>query len=440
MRTKNIFRHTSILLIFLLSLSLILTGFTTSETQTPTPKNLEVYYIDVGQGDSIFIISPTGKTILIDGGEKDSGVTDFLESKKIKTIDVVIATHPHSDHIGGLVDVIKNYDVKSVYMPKATHTTTIFENLILAIKEKGLKINPVYEGVTLPFEDINAVFVAPEKDIKNDNLNEYSAVLKLTYKDTSFLFTGDAESGSEQRMLFSKQDIKDDVLKAGRHGSKYSTSTTFLDEVNPKYVIISCGAGNKYGYPHDETIKKLTDRKIKTYRTDKDGTIHAISDGKTIKFETIKSDKKTDATVNSAETTTTLGNNTKSEDKKEEVVYITKSGKKYHRAGCRYLKSSQIKISKEEAIKKGYTPCSVCNPSKSEVTILKLIVDRFEGNYAVCEKEDGTITNLGKDRLPKGVKEGDVLILEGESIVIDNNATLERKKYIEELMEDMWDK
>lgn len=362
MKAKNTYKYTSLLLIFILSLSLILTGFTPDKAQTPKPKNLEVYYIDVGQGDSIFIISPEGKTILIDGGEKDSGTTDFLKSKKIKTIDVLIATHPHSDHIGGLVDIIKNYNVKSVYMPKATHTTKAFENLILAIKEKNLKIKPVYEGVTLPFEDINAVFVGPKKDIKNDNLNEYSAVLKLTYKDTSFLFTGDAENGSEQRMLTSKQNIKADVLKVGHHGSKSSTSTTFLNKVNPKYAIISCGANNKYGHPHDVTIKKLTDKKIKAHRTDKDGTIHAISDGKTIKFETIKSDKKTNATANSAKKTTAISSNTKSEDKKEEVVYITKSGKKYHKAGCKYLKSSQIKISKKEAIKKGYTPCSVCNP------------------------------------------------------------------------------
>lgn len=362
MKAKNIFKHTSTLVIFILSLSLILTGFTLDKAQTPKPKNLEVYYIDVGQGDSIFIISPEGKTILIDGGEKDSDVTDFLKSRKIKTIDVLIATHPHLDHIGGLVNVIKNYDVKSVYMPKATHTTKTFENLILAIKGKGLKIKPVYEGVTLPFEDINAVFVAPQKDIKNDNLNEYSAVLKLTYKNTSFLFTGDAENGSEQRMLSSKQNIKADVLKIGHHGSKSSTSTTFLNKVNPKYAVISCGANNKYGHPHDITIKKLNNNKIKTYRTDKDGTIHAISDGKNIKFETIKSDKKTHTTANSTKKPTTAVNNIKSEDKKEEVVYITKSGKKYHRAGCKYLKSSQIKISKKEAIKKGYTPCSVCNP------------------------------------------------------------------------------
>lgn len=362
MKAKNLLKHTSLLLIFILSISLILTGFTSDKAQVPKPKNLEVYYIDVGQGDSIFIISPEGKTILIDGGEKDSNVTDFLKSRKIKTIDVLIATHPHSDHIGGLVDVVKNYNVKSVYMPNITHTTKAFENLLLAIKEKNLKIKLAYEGVTLPIEGIDAVFVSPQKDIKNDNLNEYSAVLKLTYKDTSFLFTGDAENGSEQRMLSSEQNIKVDVLKVGHHGSKSSTSTTFLNKVNPKYAIISCGAGNKYGHPHDVTIKKLNDKKIKTYRTDKDGTVHAISDGKNIKFETIKSNKKNNATANTAKKINAVSSNAKSEDKKEEVVYITKSGKKYHRAGCKYLKSSQIKINKKEAIKKGYTPCSICNP------------------------------------------------------------------------------
>jgi len=255
-------------------------------TNNLASNKLTVNYIDVGQGDSIFIQTPSGKTMLIDAGVPEMGnkVVNYIKSQGINKIDIIIATHPHSDHIGGIPAVIKNFEIGKVYAPKVTHTTKTYENFLNAVKDKGLKITSAKAGMDLDLgEGVTAKVLAPNKD-KYDNLNNYSVVVKITYKDTSFLFTGDAEKESEQEMLNKGYDLKADVLKIGHHGSSSSTTSAFLQAVSPKYAVISCGQGNSYGHPHKEIIEKLKSLNITVYRTDQQGTIIAVSDGKTILF------------------------------------------------------------------------------------------------------------------------------------------------------------
>ena len=181
--------------------------------------------------------------------------------------------------------VIKDFNIGEVYLPKASHTSKSFEDLLIAIKDKGLKIREAKEGVSLELaKEVNAVFVAPNSS-NYENLNDYSAVLKITYGETAFIFTGDAELKSEEEMLLkSRTPLTADVLKVGHHGSITSTGQPFLDGVSPKFAVISVGKDNDYGHPHREIIERLENNNIKIFRTDLEGTIIAISNGKEISF------------------------------------------------------------------------------------------------------------------------------------------------------------
>lgn len=324
---------------------------------------LKVHYIDVGQGDSIFIELPNKENLLIDGASKSNGdvVLSYLKEHKVSKIDYLIATHPHEDHIGGLIEVVNNYPIGEIYMPDVTHTTNTFEDLLIAIKNKGYKINKAIAGrMILDAEDLKLKIVAPEENYSNNNLNNYSVAVKLNYKNNSFLFTGDAEKESESIMVDMNYDLKADVLKAGHHGSNTSTTDDFLSKVNPKYVIISCGLNNKYGHPDSDIISKLEARKIQIFRTDLDGTIVAGSDGNNITFTKKGTTIKENNSVGHKESQSTAELESPATDNLEEV-YITKTGTKYHRSNCSSLRSSKIPISLEEA-KKSYEACNACNP------------------------------------------------------------------------------
>ncbi|MEG6566986.1 ComEC/Rec2 family competence protein [Thermoanaerobacterium saccharolyticum] len=260
------------------------------EVQNTTAKSedglLKVHFIDVEQGDSIFIESPDGKTMLIDAGVPEMGkkVVEYIKSLGVTKIDILVGTHPHEDHIGGMDRVIESFEIGRFYMPRVTANTKTFEYVLNTAKNKGLKIDVAKAGVTLDLgPSVSAKMIAPNSS-KYDDLNEYSAVIKLAYKSTSFLFTGDAGAESEKEMIERGYDLKSDVLKVGHHGSSTSTTASFLDDVSPKYAVISCGKGNDYGHPHSSTLKKLRNRNIPVYRTDECGTIIASSDGQNISF------------------------------------------------------------------------------------------------------------------------------------------------------------
>lgn len=326
--------------------------------------NLKVHFIDVGQGDCILIEDGTS-AMLIDAGnpENGPGIVSYIKNLGTQKLNFVLATHPHADHIGGMADVINAFDVEKIIMPKATHTTRTFENLLLTIQNKGLKITAPVPGTEYKLGDASFTILAPNSSSYKD-LNDYSVVIKLKYGSTSFLFTGDAEAVSENEILARGYDVKANVLKVGHHGSTSSTTERFLDAVSPRYAVICVGANNQYGHPAPETLSKLAERGIKIYRTDEAGTIVATSDGKSISFNKQPSSvnisstasEKTDKADNTA---VSSGNSTASNDM---IVYITKTGSKYHRENCSSLRSSRIPISLSEAKQRGYEPCKICKP------------------------------------------------------------------------------
>ena len=242
---------------------------------------LNVHFLDVGQGDSIFIELPDEKTMLIDTGENyhGEGIKNYIGDCGYSKIDYLVATHPHADHIGSMAYIVRNMDIGSVYMPKAAANTKTYENLLESISDKGLKITSAKAGLTIAKDSDYTINVVAPVTIDEDNLNNSSAVIKLTYKDNTFLFTGDAEKKELETI---NSDISADVLKVGHHGSTTSTTEEFLDEVKPSYAVISAGEDNSYGHPHRETLDLLEEFNCKIYRTYIDKTVVFSTDGKTI--------------------------------------------------------------------------------------------------------------------------------------------------------------
>ena len=246
--------------------------------------NLIVDFIDVGQGDSI-LIRQGDHAMLIDGGTSEckDDLLNFLKSENIQKFDYIVGTHPHEDHIGSLDDVINAYDFDTILFPKVTTTTKTFENLVNAVKNKNKKFTTPVSGNEYTLGDAKCKILAPSSD-SYQSLNNYSIVIKLTYGENTFMFTGDAETLSETEMLNSFDDLTADVLKIGHHGSTTSTSKKFLNAVNPKYAVISVGKDNTYNHPTKTTMNKLEELKIPVYRTDEKGTIECVSNGKDITF------------------------------------------------------------------------------------------------------------------------------------------------------------
>ena len=332
---------------------------------------LRVSFIDVGQGDSEFIELPNGETLLIDAGTNETGadVVNYIESLGYSSIDYVVGTHPHEDHIGGLDDVIRTFDVESVYMPKVTADTKTFEDVLDAVDEKGLTINTAKAGVTLVDGDgLSVKMLAPVLD-EYDNTNDYSAVIRIVYDDTSFIFMGDAEQYAEDLIT---GDVDSDVLKVGHHGSSTSTGEAFLERVSPSYAVISCGLDNSYGHPHTETIEKLGG--IPVFRTDEMGTIVATSDGSEISFRTLgKSDTGNAAQPEATQETDTTafpgydeGSVSEGLDISDGYILNTNS-KKIHLPDCSAVdnmsdSNKAYTDDYDQAISEGYTPCKICNP------------------------------------------------------------------------------
>ena len=312
---------------------------------------MSLHFLDVGQGDSIFIILPDGETMLVDGGNVENGkmIENYIRANSSGSVDYLIATHPHSDHIGGLPFIVKEIGAKKYYMPYISQNTRIFQNLITEINNRNAGITTAKAGVTVTEnENFSVKFLAPKRD-DYKSINDFSAVIMITYGSRRFLLTGDAETVSEKEMINDRQlDIKADVLKVGHHGSTTSTSPAFLAKVNPSVSVISVGEKNAYNMPDNIILSRLKLYGSEIYRTDISGTITVFSDGESLDVET-EADNLADETDDITQTT---------------VVYVTKSGKKYHMKDCPAIKNSKnlSPLSLDEAAKK-YSPCGICRPA-----------------------------------------------------------------------------
>jgi competence protein ComEC len=338
------------------------------DTPKPDPQSpnfLRVHYIDVGQGDATFIELPNNQTMLIDAGEVGYGssVADYIRDNGYKFLDYVVATHPHSDHIGGMATVLDSIGVKNIYMPQAVTTTRVYENLLDNIADKGLKINTARAGVNVLSDDgLSVDILTPNAETYSD-LNNYSAVVIITYGDTKFLFMGDAEILSENEI---QGDIRADVVKVGHHGSNSSSGQDFVDRVKARYAVISVGKDNSYGHPSPVVIKRWGDSGAEVYRTDLNGTIIISSDETDImvSYTEAAGDRSSEPSPGSVPPAPEDPASTETAAK----WVLNTNTKKIHYPDCRSVpqisesnRSASVKTI-AELEEEGFSACGICKP------------------------------------------------------------------------------
>ncbi|MGI6094004.1 MAG: ComEC/Rec2 family competence protein [Lachnospiraceae bacterium] len=325
------------------------------ETDTAQVQNLddgselEVHYIDVGQGDASLILLD-GHAMLIDGGNNNKGelVRDYLISQGVEFLDYIVATHPDADHIGGLDVVMQHFDTGLFLYPDYEKDTMTYDEVIEEVKQQNLDWSHPVPGDSYALGDASFTILAPRDHYPDANNN--SIVLMLEYGENRFLFTADAEIDSMEDMLQAGEDLEANVYKMNHHGSAMAFTQEFLEAVDPQYAVISCGEGNSYGHPHWEVLSALDDDDVIIYRTDQQGTLVAVSDGSTIRWNTLGS----------------LGSET--EEAVSQTYIINRNTGKYHLPDCPSVSSikaenrEEVKATAEELKAKGYSPCGNCRP------------------------------------------------------------------------------
>ena len=337
-----------ILTLVIAACSYVVTEYLREEPSAVTGGGLTVRYIDVGQADCA-LLECDGEFLLIDGGNRDDSqlVVSFLEQQGVKELAAVVCSHAHEDHVGGLPAVLAVYPTKAVYAPTKTYSSSIFDKFVYYTDQQGLDITIPAPGDQFALGQAVVTVLGPVKSYADTN--DTSIVLRVTYGETSFLFTGDMETEAENDMLDyweGKADCKADVLKVGHHCSNTSTGYRFLNEVNPAYGVISVGKGNDYGHPHKEPMSRLRQAGVTILRTDELGTIQAVSDGKEVTFTW----QNQSAAPENAEAA-------------PQVFVGNKNSKVFHAPDCKNLPSEKNAVqfsSYQEAIDAGFTPCGSC--------------------------------------------------------------------------------
>ena len=345
---------------------------------TPENSTFEVHFIDVGQADCALVVCDE-KTMLIDGGNKgdSSKIYTYLKNQGITHLDYIVGTHAHEDHIGGLPGALNLVEsVGKVYCSVTDYDSNAFDDFKKYTEAKGKKLTvpTVGEEFSLGSAKVKILGCDPTADDPNNT----SIVLKITYKETSFLFTGDAERDAEQKILDSGYDLSATVLKVGHHGADTSTTYPFLREILPEIAIISVGEGNNYGHPTEEALSRLRDADVKLYRTDMQGDIIAKSDGKTVTFTVAKNadadvfgsigENSTQSDVSEAPPVTEPSDESKETGGGEYDYIVHKKSKKFHYPSCRHAENMNeenriyFSCTRDEAISQGYDPCGTCKP------------------------------------------------------------------------------
>lgn len=317
-----------------------------SETTAPD-RTLTVHFIDVGQADCA-LLACGGEYLLIDGGNKadSSLVVTYLEEQGVSELSAVVCTHAHEDHVGGLPAVLAVYPTATVYAPTRTYSSAIFDDFLYYTDQQGLTVTIPDAGDSFSLGDASITVLGPTQSYADTN--DTSIVLRISFGSTVFLFTGDMETDAENDLLeyWDTLDFHADVLKVGHHGSNTSTGYRFLNAVMPEYGVISVGAGNSYGHPHEEPISRLTQAGVTLLRTDELGTVIATSDGETVTF-TWENQQNSPENATYADATF-IGN---------------RNSHKFHLPSCANLPKEENRVyfdSYAQAIDAGYTPCGSC--------------------------------------------------------------------------------
>lgn len=353
-----------------------------ASVDVPDGSQLQVHFVDVGQGDCT-LITCNGEAMLIDAGDNDKGtrVQKYLKDQGISNLKYVIGTHPDSDHIGGLDVVIYKFSCDNILMPDATSDTKTYLDVLAAIDSKGYKITTVSEGDTFTLGDASFEVLSPVKGHPYDDDNNNSVVIRLDYYNNSFLFMGDAEYQPQQVIYYDDTlNAKADVIKVSHHGANRGYMKAFYDEVQPEYAIISCGKGNKYGHPHSDVLNDFKNRGVKVFRTDEQGTIVAVSDGNNIFFDKTESttwavgEEVSDTSASETATISkTDANNATVEaaPPSEDVTYVLNTNSmKFHYPDCGSVADMKMKnrldlTCTRDTLFERYpeiTPCKRCNP------------------------------------------------------------------------------